>query len=199
MKEYHGSRLLLKGALVLTLMNAACVSTTLQLSRDHPARIDAPSGRVRSEPAAILRPDAPLYPSRDPAIPTEAENRGFAQSGVSGTDSPEPDGTREAPYVGQGVIRNIGEDQLQIEHGMIPGFMMGMTMTFPVAPEAMSDALEVGDEIVFEIELLTEERFQIFSVDPVAAESDQASEDEMEHAHDTPGSTGSSVAPTPQP
>ena len=83
----------------------------------------------------------------------------------------------------------MAEGQLRIQHGMIPGFMMGMTMTFPVGPEAMSDALEVGDEIVFKIERLPEERFQIFSVEPVTAEPDQASEDETEHEQDTSGPT----------
>ena len=187
MKNDPSTRLLLTGMLILAPVSFGCVSTTLQLSSDHPARIDAPSGRVESEPAAILRPNVPLYLSGGPATATEAENRGFAQAAVSSTDAPRPDGTREAPYVGQGVIRNVGGGQLQIEHGMIPGFMMGMTMTFPVAPEAVSDALEVGDEIVFKIERLPEERFQISSVEPVTAESDQASEDETEYEQDTSG------------
>ena len=48
---------------VLVVMNAGCVSTSLYLASNHPARIDAPSGPAHSDPAAILHPDAPLYPS----------------------------------------------------------------------------------------------------------------------------------------
>ena len=85
-----------------------------------------------------------------------------------------PDGTREAPYVGEGVIQRIGEGQLEIQHEEIPGFMGAMTMAFPIAKEALSDSLEVGDEIIFKIEVHPEHGTQIFSVDVVAAESDEA-------------------------
>ncbi len=63
MQTYQGPRFFLIGPLALVLINAGCVSTALQLPSNHPARPEAPSGRVESEPAAILRPDAPLYPS----------------------------------------------------------------------------------------------------------------------------------------
>lgn len=138
-------------------MSAGCVSTTLRIPSDHPALANAPSGRVESEPAAILRPDAPLYPDME----TREPERGFASS----ADDPEPDGTREAPYVGRGVIQRIGEDQLEIQHEAIPGFMGAMTMAFQVAEGAMSDSLEVGDEIIFKIENHPERGYQIFSVE----------------------------------
>ncbi len=66
MKNNPSTRLLLTGTLILAPVSFGCVSTTLQLFSDHPARIDAPSGRVESEPAAILRPNAPLYLSGNP-------------------------------------------------------------------------------------------------------------------------------------
>ncbi len=97
MKNSRTPRLLLTVTLILAPVSSGCVSTTLQLSSDHPARIDAPSGRVESEPAAILRPNAPLYASGEHATATEPENRGSAQAALSSTDAPEPDGTREAP------------------------------------------------------------------------------------------------------
>ena len=81
-----------------------------------------------------------------------------------------PDGTREAPYVGQGVIQRIGEGLLEIQHEEIPGFMGAMTMAFSIAEEAMNDSLEVGDEIIFKLEAHPEHGYQIFSVDVVAAE-----------------------------
>ncbi len=163
MKKNQDARLLLIGPLALVLMNTACVSTTLQLPSDHPARIDAPRGRVEIEPAAILRPNAPLYPSEARAARAEGEDR-----------EPAPNGTREAPYVGQGVIQRVGEGQLEIQHETIPGFMGAMTMAFPIAEEAMNDSLEVGDEIIFKIEVHPEHGIRIFSIDAVAAESDEA-------------------------
>ena len=163
MKKYQDARLLLIGPLALVLMNTACVSTTLQLPSDHPARIDAPSGRVEMEPAAILRPNAPLYPSEARAVMAEGEDR-----------EPAPNGTREAPYVGQGVIQRIGDGQLEIRHQAIPGFMGAMTMPFPITEEVMNDSLEVGDEIIFKIAVHPEHGVQIFSVDVLATESDQA-------------------------
>ena len=160
MKNYQDARLLLIGPLVLVLMNTGCVSTTLQLPSDHPARIDAPSGRVEIEPAAILRPNAPLYPSEARAARAEGEDRETA-----------PNGTREAPYVGQGVIRRIGAGQLEIQHEAIPGFMGAMTMPFPIAEEAMNDSLEVGDEIIFKIAVHPEHGFLIFIFPPLSASS----------------------------
>jgi hypothetical protein len=148
-------RIFLIGPLALVLMSTGCVSTTLSLSSDHPALPNAPSGRAESEPAAILRPDAPLY----------AVDREFERVSVSEAGDPEPDGTREAPYVGRGVIQGIGEGQLEIQHEAIPGFMGAMTMAFPVVEEAMDDSLEVGDEIIFKIENHPERGYQIFSVE----------------------------------
>jgi hypothetical protein len=152
-------RIFLIVPLVLVSMSVGCVSTTLQLPSDHPARVDAPNGRVETEPAAILRPDAPLYPDME----TREPERGSASS----ADDPEPDGTREAPYVGRGVIQRIREGQLEIQHEAIPGFMGAMTMAFPVVEEAMDGSLEVGDEIIFKIENHPEHGYQIFSVDAV--------------------------------
>ncbi len=160
MKKYQSLRLFLLGPLSLFLMNAGCVSTNLQLPSNHPARIDAPSGQAETDPAAILRPDAPLYPSD--ALAATAE--------VSNADDSAPTGTREAPYVGKGVIQMIGEGQLVIQHETIPGFMGAMTMAFQIAEEAMNDSLKVGDEIIFKLEAHPQRGFQIFSVDVVAAE-----------------------------
>ncbi len=170
MQTYQGPRFFLIGPLALLLMNAGCVSTALQLPSNHPARPDAPSGRVESEPAAILRPDAPLYPSDALAATAEVENRQLEQVAGSNADDPAPAGTREAPYVGRGVIQMIGEGQLVIQHEAIPGFMGAMTMGFQIAAEAMNDSLKTGDEIIFKIEAHPQRGYQIFSVDVVAAE-----------------------------
>lgn len=190
MKKYPGAGSLLMSSLALVLIGTGCVSTTLPLPSNHPARVDAPSGQVESEPAAILRPDAPLYPSEALAAAVEMGNRGSEQ--VSS-----PDGTREAPYVGQGVIQRIGEGQLEIRHGAIPGFMGAMTMAFQVDEEAMDDSFEVGDAIIFRLEAHPEHGYQIFSVDAVAAESDQAPAGETGHQPNAPDPTGSSTPPTP--
>ncbi len=187
MKKTQCTRLLLIAPLALVLMSTGCVSTTLELPSNHPALANAPSGRVEIEPAAVLLPDAPLYPSDAMAGPAELENRELVQVSVSNADDSTPEGTREAPYVGQGVIQRIGEGQLEIQHGAIPGFMGAMRMAFSIAEEAMNDSLEVGDEIIFKIEAHPEHGYQIFSVDAVAAESDETPADE----------TGPSIPPTP--
>ena len=185
--------------LAVGLSTAGCVSTALQLSADHPARVSAPSSLDGIEPAAILRPGAPLYRPERLALPAEMENHELQQAADSDTIDivPEPDGTREAPFVGQGVIQKVGEGQLEIRHGTIPGFMPAMTIAYPMAEEPMSDSLEVGDEIIFNIELLPEQRYQVFSV-AVVAESDEAPASETGRENDAPGSSGSSTAPTPQ-
>ncbi len=173
MQKIQDTRLLPIAPLALILMSTGCVSTTLQVPSNHPARANAPSGRVEIEPAAVLRPDAPLYPSDTSGAPpalAELGNRNLEQGSVSHADDPEPAGTREAPYVGQGVIQRIGAGQLEIQHEAIPGFMGAMRMTFSIAEEAMNDSLEVGDEIIFKIEAHPEHGYQIFSVDVVAAE-----------------------------
>jgi Cu/Ag efflux protein CusF len=170
MKKIQDARLLVIALLALVLMSSGCTSTSLELPANSPARVDAPSGRVKIEPAAILHPDAPLYPSDGPAVSAELENRQLEQVAVSKADDPAPEGTREAPYVGQGVIQRIGEGQLEIQHEAIPGFMGAMRMTFSISEEAMNDSLEVGDEIIFKIEAHPEHGYQIFSVDAVAAE-----------------------------
>ena len=168
MQKYQDLRLFQIGPLALLLMNAGCVSTALQLPSNHPARPEAPSGRVESEPAAILRPEAPLYSSDVRAARAEGENRQLEQ--VSNANDAAPAGTREAPYVGRGVIQSIGEGQLVIQHEAIPGFMGAMTMGFQIAAEAMNDSLEVGAAIIFKIEAHPQRGYQIFSVDVVAAE-----------------------------
>jgi len=170
MKKIQGARLFVIALLAVLLMSSGCSSTALELPANSPARVDAPSGRVEIDPAAILRPDAPLYPSDGPAASAELEIRQLEQVAVSKADDPAPDGTREAPYVGQGVIQRIGEGQLEIQHEAIPGFMGAMRMTFSISQEAMNDSLEVGDEIIFKIESHPEHGYQIFSVDVVAAE-----------------------------
>ena len=116
MKHFLAGGSLLVGLLALVLMNAGCVSTTLTLSSNHPARAGAPSGRVESEPAAILRPDAPSNSSGTLAATSNRGDRQPALPSESSADAPEPEGKRDAPYVGQGVIEGIGETQLEIQH-----------------------------------------------------------------------------------
>ena len=90
-----------------------------------------------------------------------------------------PNGTRESPFIGHGIIQEVGETQLVIQHDTIPGFMAGMTMAFPITAEALSDDLEVGDEIMFDIELLTE-GYQIFNISEVEAGDDDSEEEDEE-------------------
>jgi hypothetical protein len=192
MKNYLRAGTFLMGSLVCLLMNAGCVSTTLPLASNHPGRVDAPGGRVESEPAAILRPDAPLYSSEDLTAPRGEESRDSEQVAS-------PEGTREAPYIGQGVIQRIGEGQLEIRHQAIPGFMGAMTMVFSVDEKAMDDSFEIGNEIIFRIEVHPEHGYQIFRVDVVTVASDQTPTHQPEHQQSAPGPTGSPPSRTARP
>ena len=146
--------------MTMALTLSGCVSPALRLSSDHPARPDAPSG-ISADPAAILHNDRSTYAGGETGRGPESRN---AQA------SAEPDGTRSAPYVGPGVVRRVGDGQLDIQHGAIPGFMMGMTMTFPLAAEIRDQSFEVGDRILFRIERLEGDVYQIFSTEPAGPE-----------------------------
>jgi hypothetical protein len=102
-------------------------------------------------------------------------------TGCGGTDEPEPasnlgggapevtvtaDGTRENPFVGHGIIQEVGDGHLVIAHDTIPGFMGAMTMPYPAATGAMDDALEPGQEVTFDVELL-DLGFQVFRIERV--------------------------------
>ena len=97
-----------------------------------------------------------------------------------------PTGTQEDPFVGQGVVRGIGDDgALTIEHGEIPGFMAAMTMSFPVADEALLESVAVDDEITFRIELLTD-GYHIFAIEKSDGEGseEEHGEEGEEEGHD---------------
>jgi protein SCO1/2 len=54
-------------------------------------------------------------------------------------------------YAGQGIIENISPDRhlVTIHHQAIPGYMMEMTMDFPVRDDRLLDGLSAGDRIEF--------------------------------------------------
>jgi len=63
-----------------------------------------------------------------------------------------PDGTRERPFIGRGVITEIRGNIIQIDHETIPGFMAAVTMDFPLEDPRMAAGLEPGQAVVFSIE-----------------------------------------------
>ena len=81
--------------------------------------------------------------------------------------SPAGDGTRENPYVGRGVITEVGETQLVIDHDVIPGWMGAMQMAFPVTEDVDLSGLAAGDAITFDVELEGVMGYQVFRVEPV--------------------------------
>lgn len=93
-----------------------------------------------------------------------------ADAGRSATAAGEsvdaPDGTRDHPFVGLGIVREVeaGPRRLVIEHGEIPGFMAAMTMAFPVAAEVPVETVQTGEAVRFEIEMLDGGGYQIFRV-----------------------------------
>ena len=88
-----------------------------------------------------------------------------------------PEGTRDDPFVGTGTVMEIQADTgtLVIDHGDIPGFMAAMAMPYPVAEGV--EAVEVGDEITFSIEVL-EEGYQIFSLEKEGGEESEEGDHE---------------------
>ena len=78
-----------------------------------------------------------------------------------------PAGTRADPYVGHGVIEEVQDGQLVIQHDAIPGFMAAMTMGFPISDEVDVESLASGDEIMFDIEMIEPDSHRIFRVERV--------------------------------
>ena len=78
---------------------------------------------------------------------------------------PEGDGTRENPYVGMGTVSEIGNGEVLIDHGPIPGWMPPMQMAFPVTDEVDLGTLEVGDRVRFNVEMGGDYGYQIFGLE----------------------------------
>jgi hypothetical protein len=130
---------------VLFAATVACVPATLDLGANHPA---LPGSRA----GAILRPESAL---------------------VQTSDTGTPDGTRENPYVGRGVVRGYRDGGLVLEHEAIPGFMGAMTMAYPVAEGIDPEDFAPGDRVAFKVEVPQPGAYRIFDVeriDPVGAE-----------------------------
>lgn len=85
---------------------------------------------------------------------------------VVGESADAPEGTRRNPFVGRGIVQAVeGESRrLVIQHGDIPGFMVAMTMAFPVAEEVSLETVQTSDDVRFEIEVLDGGGYQIFTV-----------------------------------
>lgn len=132
--------------LVLFVSTAACVPTTLDPGADHPALPGSMAGAA-VEPAAILRPESAL-----------------AQTSEAGT----PDGTRENPYLGRGLVRGLRDRALVLEHEAIPGFMGAMTMAYPVADGVDVSEFAVGDAVTFKVEVPEPGAYRVFDVERVA-------------------------------
>lgn len=98
-------------------------------------------------------------PEPTPETATEAE---------ATTDAlPEGEGTRENPYVGRGVVQELGDGELVIDHELIPGWMAPMAMAFPVTEEVALDELAVGDQVRFNVELDGPVGYQVFAIEKI--------------------------------
>lgn len=152
----------------ILVWSSGCMPTTLRLSQLHPGRPDAAAGVAAKDPAAFLRPDAALY---------QAEMASKEASG--GT----PDGTRANPYVGRGIIRDVGDGSLLIQHEAIPGFMGAMTMGYSLTKEVDVKGFAVGDNVTFSIEVTKSGGFQIFQIQKAEGAKPGAESHEHEHEH----------------
>jgi Copper binding periplasmic protein CusF len=77
-------------------------------------------------------------------------------------------GTRERPFSGRGVITEIRDGIVQIDHETIPGFMVALTMDFPLDDPSMAGGLRVGQEVVFEV-IRRPEDYRIIRIGPVGS------------------------------
>ena len=110
------------------------------------------------------------------------------QDSLSASDTrPTPTGTRQDPYIGQGVIQEIQADgrEIVIAHREIPGLMGAMTMAFPVSEDVQLDSLAVDDEVEFRIETLQSEEqngstIQVFGVSTDTTSTTASATDESQ-------------------
>ena len=79
-----------------------------------------------------------------------------------------PDGTRAAPYLGRGVIREVRTDtrRIVIAHEEIPGFMAAMTMEYPVSEDVPLESLNASEVVEFQLERTDSEPlgYRVFSI-----------------------------------
>ena len=96
---------------------------------------------------------------------TETETEATVEIAEAGP-LPEGSGTRDDPYVGRGVIDEIGGGELLLDHEAIPGWMPPMRMALPVTEEVDLSRFNVGDRVVFRVEQGGEAGYRIFRIDP---------------------------------
>lgn len=77
------------------------------------------------------------------------------------------------PYVGHGVIQEIRDGQLVIQHGEIPGLMGAMTMPYTVSPEIDIEGFTAGDDVRFEVEVPTPTEYVIVGLEEEEGENPQ--------------------------
>lgn len=95
-KEHPSTALWLSPALALTLFGGGCVSTALELPADHPARPDAPAGRV-VDVATTLGPGAAnSAPESEPDPQVGMHHHGHGASTPATAPNSETRGGREA-------------------------------------------------------------------------------------------------------
>jgi hypothetical protein len=146
---------------LLGMLATGHLSTAMAGTRSHP---ESRRGPGRGYAATAMAPPSGEIPGRSPQ---EAPAR-------------PPEGTRDAPYIGHGVIQGIERNRLEVRHEAIPGLMGAMTMVFSTSDEVSTEDLEVGDEIVFNIEVLPEYRYQIFHLETVTNDSEEDSTGERD-------------------
>lgn len=84
------------------------------------------------------------------------------------TALPVGEGTRENPYIGRGVVQELGTGELVIDHEAILGWgMPPMPMAFPVIDDVSLEGLEVGDRVLFEIEMDGPAGYQIVGIEAI--------------------------------
>ena len=62
-------------------------------------------------------------------------------------------GTGNGDHTGHGIVKGVdpAKQEVTIDHEEIPGFMKGMTMTFPVSDSHLLKGVEPGQEVEFDV------------------------------------------------
>jgi protein SCO1/2 len=117
---------------------------------------------LRGDPVRVVAVVAVL------AVLTACSPTGDAESPVEASaPALPPDGSFTRPYIGRGVVTEIRDDIIQIDHEAIPGFMTAVTMDFPLADPGMAAPLEPGDPVRFSIQVLDAWSHQIIRIEHV--------------------------------
>lgn len=96
----------------------------------------------------------PVFMHRDRMLDTVLHTTRDREWGSRRSAGSPSSGAETRRYAARGEVRALFPERSEVlvEHGPIPGLMVAMTMRFPVMDPKLLSQLDVGDQIVFEVE-----------------------------------------------